>query len=407
MTTVIFAAGCHDPNNNDYEVRVTTLPPTEITSTTAICGGDAIVIGNGTLVEVGVCWATSVDPTIADQKMAADGCGSPFADTLTDLAPNTTYHVRAYALSSSTYYYGEDKSFTTLVMGVQPTVQTVEVTEITATTAVVGGQIIDDGGTEVTECGVCYRKEQEEETCLAIVPINNVFSTTLSELMPNTTYTVRAYVSNEVGTSYGEEMTFVTFDNHDYVDLGLPSGTLWATCDVGATTPEGYGVFFAWGEVYPKIAYNWNTYQHCNGSENTYTKYCDNPSYGYNGFTDDLTVLQEEDDAATVNWGAGWRMPTIEEMEELYQYTSQHWETRNGVVGRVYTAANGNSIFLSAAGWCDNTHHQYTYDVYRWSSSLQAGSNQAWTIGYYTTSTSLSTNYRYRGFTVRPVRFTH
>lgn len=77
-----------------------------------------------------------------------------------------------------------------------------------------------------------------------------------------------------------------------YVDLGLPSGTLWATCNVGADTPEGYGDYFAWGETQPKTTYNWSTYRYCNGDYVKLTKYCGNSSYGYNGFTDDLTVLQ-------------------------------------------------------------------------------------------------------------------
>ena len=100
-----------------------------------------------------------------------------------------------------------------------------------------------------------------------------------------------------------------TYNGHEYVDLGLPSGTLWATCNVGADTPEGYGDYFAWGETTPKTTYNWNTYKYCNGGEglNTLTKYCSDSNFGYNGFTDNLTVLQlMDDDAATVNWGSGW-----------------------------------------------------------------------------------------------------
>ena len=138
------------------------------------------------------------------------------------------------------------------------------------------------------------------------------------------------------------------FDN--YVDLGLPSGTLWATCNVGANMPEGYGNYFAWGETEPKGYYGWNTYQHCNGSSTSLTKYCSNSDYGYNGFTDNLTTLLPEDDAATANWGAGWRMPTKEEWNELRNNTICTWTIQNGVKGRLFTASNGNSLFLPAAG---------------------------------------------------------
>ena len=142
--------------------------------------------------------------------------------------------------------------------------------------------------------------------------------------------------------------------NHEYVDLGLPSGTLWATCNVGANAPEEYGDYFAWGETQPQAdnAYNWESYKYANGTsyENLkFIKYCNN--YGYNDFTDTLTVLLPEDDAATANWGSGWRMPTQAELIELKDNCTVKWTTRNGVNGRLFTAANGNSIFLPAAGF--------------------------------------------------------
>jgi len=136
----------------------------------------------------------------------------------------------------------------------------------------------------------------------------------------------------------------------DYVDLGLPSGTLWAVCNVGANSPEDYGDYFAWGETEPKEYYNWSNYKYCNGDWNILTKYCSNSDYGYNGFTDNLTTLMPEDDAATINWGEDWRIPTIAEWEELYQFTDHVWTTQNGVNGRLFSVSNGNSLFLPAAG---------------------------------------------------------
>ena len=138
---------------------------------------------------------------------------------------------------------------------------------------------------------------------------------------------------------------------HEWVDLGLPSGTLWATCNIGASTPEEYGDYFAWGETEPKDDYWWNTYKWCNGSENTLTKYCSNSRYGYNGFTDDKMELDPEDDAAYVNWGSSWRMPTIAQQEELAEQCTWTWTTRNGVKGCLVTGPNGDSIFLPAASY--------------------------------------------------------
>ena len=162
--------------------------------------------------------------------------------------------------------------------------------------------------------------------------------------------------------------------HHEYVDLGLPSGLLWATCNVGADTPEDYGDYFAWGETEPKDTYGWSNYQYCMGSSTTLTKYCSNSDYGYNGFTDNLTALWPEDDAATVNWGGNWRMPTIDEWSELYDNTTNEWTTQNGVNGRLFTAVNGNSIFLPAAGgrW-DDVLDLDGRGGYYWSTSLYTG----------------------------------
>ena len=144
-------------------------------------------------------------------------------------------------------------------------------------------------------------------------------------------------------------------DDHEYVDLGLPSGTLWATCNLGANAPEDGGDYFAWGETQPKDDFSWSNYQYCMGSFNTLTKYCNNPDIGYNGFTDNLTTLEPSDDAATANWGDDWRMPTEGEWQELYENTTVTWTTRNGVRGRLFTASNGNSIFMPAAGYCNES----------------------------------------------------
>ena len=128
-------------------------------------------------------------------------------------------------------------------------------------------------------------------------------------------------------------------NGHEYVDLGLPSGLMWATCNVGASSPEGYGDFFAWGETSPKESYTWDTYKWGTGS---------NPSK-YNE-TDNKTTLDLADDAARQNWGGGWRMPTKEEWDELWTNCSKTWTAKEGVNGYLLSGTNGNSLFLPAAG---------------------------------------------------------
>ena len=222
----------------------------------------------------------------------------------------------------------------------------------------------------------------------------------------STTYYVRVYATNSFVTVYGNQLSFTTADDYVYVDLGLPSGLLWATCNVGADNPEDYGDYFAWGETQPKGTYNWSTYQYCNGSYNTLTKYCNNSSYGYNGFTDNLTTLLPEDDAATANWGSDWRMPTQEEWQELFDNTTSTWTTQNGVNGRLFTASNGNSLFLPAAGYRGSSSLYYagSYGFY-WSSSLYTDyPYYAWDSGFGSDHYYVGGNYRYSGRSVRPVR---
>ena len=189
-------------------------------------------------------------------------------------------------------------------------------------------------------------------------------------------------------------------NGHEYVDLGL--SVKWATCNVGASSPEEYGDYFAWGEVEPKKVYDWNTYKWCNGSEYSLTKYCTNSSYGT---VDNKTTLELSDDAARANWGGSWRMPTREEQDELRQQCTWTWTTQNGVNGYKVTGTNGNSIFLPAAG---DRYDRSLGDAgcigYYWSSSLGTGRPyNAWSVDLYSDYVDRYGYNRSYGFSVRPV----
>ncbi len=162
---------------------------------------------------------------------------------------------------------------------------------------------------------------------------------------------IRSEIPVIIENGYVAEGIEMALSKQICVNLGLPSGLLWAICNVGANAPEEYGNYFAWGETEPKEYYDWNTYQYCNGGYHILTKYCYNPDYGYNGFTDNLTILESCDDVATSNWSTIWRMPTKEEWQELYQNTTSVWTKQNGVNGWLFTALNGNSLFLPASGY--------------------------------------------------------
>ncbi|MBO5361883.1 MAG: hypothetical protein J6A35_02895 [Paludibacteraceae bacterium] len=192
------------------------------------------------------------------------------------------------------------------------------------------------------------------------------------------------------------------YNGHEYVDLGL--SVKWATCNVGATKPEEYGDYFAWGEVEPKEVYDWSTYKWCNGSYDSLTKYNNSSSYG---IIDNKTVLDASDDAATANWGGAWRMPTKEEQDELRENCTWTWTTENGVNGyRVTSNKKGytdKSIFLPAAS---DSSLDYAGSMGNyWSSSLFTGNpNEAYVLYFSSDGVFWNiSNFRYYGQSVRPV----
>ena len=167
------------------------------------------------------------------------------------------------------------------------------------------------------------------------------------------------------------------------IDLGLPSGLKWASCNVGAEKPEDYGNYYAWGEVVPKEEYEWSTYKYGIG-EQQLTKYCNDASYGDSGYKDEKTILDAEDDAAYVNWGNGWRMPTDAEWTELRSNCVWATENNNGVVGfRVTSKTNGNSIFLPAAGYQHGTRSCSAGEYSDYFSSQLYTSNPSYAAYFY------------------------
>ena len=193
-----------------------------------------------------------------------------------------------------------------------------------------------------------------------------------------------------------------TLNGHEYVDLGLPSGTLWATCNVGADSIGDYGDRFAWGETSPKEAYNWQTYKYTN-DDKWVLKYCVNNHGTHNGeygFEDLLTELEAIDDAATVNWGDGWRTPTVDDWRELRDNCFHDMIVLNNVRGHLIKSPNGNSIFLPV-------EEIYPVFAYYWSSTLNTDYGPYYAFIYrfkfFDNDHGMSATERYRGCAVRPV----
>ena len=201
----------------------------------------------------------------------------------------------------------------------------------------------------------------------------------------------------------------VNNNGHKYVDLGLPSGALWATCNVGASSPEEAGGYYAWGEIEEKDSYSWATYKWCDGtqpkvSNPSLTKYCDRGGYGA---LDGKISLELEDDVAHVKWGGSWHIPTEAEILELINNCESERTTMNDVSGMTFKGVNGNSIFIPAAGSKKNESFSSGEGEY-WSATL---GNHSTTIPYFNFHKNTIELYegalyktqRYQGFTIRPV----
>lgn len=235
-----------------------------------------------------------------------------------------------------------------------------------------------------------------------------------------------------------KEVTFVTdttSSDRAYVDLGLPSGTLWATCNIGATKPEEFGDYFAWGETETKEIYNWSTYKYAKANEEGYFDSLTKYNFGEHseGAIDSLSTLLPEDDVATVNWGSEWRMPTNDEQRELREECYMVWtNSYNGsdVSGVIfYKAKNSDDkgiyitcyetpssdystlfdahVFLPAAGRIvDSFVGNVGYDGLYWSSSLNDGYElYARGLDFFDTKVYWEFNrHRCEGFPVRAVR---
>lgn len=193
----------------------------DISENSAVCGGNVTSDGGSTVTERGICWAITQNPTVED-KTADGGSGTgSFTCTMSDLSPNTKYYVRAYAINHTGISYGNSRSFTTLESGsgnTTPIVSTNPVSDIMATSAVCGGNITSDGGTPITSRGICWSTSPHPEPNVSETAFNDnnetgSYSCAMTGLSPNTTYYVRAFAVNDVGTGYGDERTFSTVQN--------------------------------------------------------------------------------------------------------------------------------------------------------------------------------------------------
>ncbi|HQH41067.1 MAG TPA: hypothetical protein PK825_04930 [Bacteroidales bacterium] len=227
LLTAFVMFSCSPKERTTPEIKIPTVTTgdiTMITTTSAICSGNVTAHGGDSVTARGVCWGTSANPTVMDSKTTNGSGTGTFAGNLTGLTPNTTYYVRAYATNSVGTAYGEQRTFTTEQEKVVPSVSTGTMADITTTTATCSdNNVTADGGASVTERGVCWGTSANP-TVMDSKTTNGsgtgTFAGNLTGLTPNTTYYVRAYATNSVGTAYGEEKSFKTLQEEAVTDLG-------------------------------------------------------------------------------------------------------------------------------------------------------------------------------------------
>ena len=379
----------------DQCFEVTTNNADEISTSSARLWG-SIRESNVPVSERGFCWSTSVfNPgdaismtNVTYTEVDTDDWEYSY---MLDADFNTTYYFCAYAKNSNgEVFYGDVLSFTTY--------QYLEVTtnnadEITTSSAWLWGSV-RESNVPVRERGFCWGKSRfypEDKTNIKNVTYVKVdseeetYSYILPDVVLNTTYYFCAYAKNSNGEIYYGDVLSFTIPDSRAIDLGL--SVKWASCNVGATSPEGLGGYYAWGETKEKNSY---------GS--------DNYDCSYSG----KSLKGTPYDVARIKWGGNWRMPTFDEFKELHDKCTWKWTSIKGVEGLRVTGPNGNSIFLPAAGHIYYERYEYTGETGLYWTATSSDSSFSY---YFSVGKKSNGNayldwynwYKFYGYSVRPV----
>jgi len=399
--------------------NVTTYDVTDIGETTAKAQAYFEVKNAVKDYVVGFFISTNSIPTSANaiknytKKLSDTNFANELYANITELTSGTKYYVRSYIYYDGSYHYGSITSFTTKSLSQTFNISDNGATDITKTSANVYAIFTIKNAAKAYRIGFFVSTNSTPTSANAIkdayknmtdANYSKMTSDKVENLKPGTTYYVRPYILYDGTYHYGTITSFTTksddpapdpirgtLNGHEWVDLGLPSGTKWATCNVGATRPEGYGSYFAWGETSTK-------------SESDYTqkkyKYYDSSTGKYKDIGTDISGTSY--DAARYQWGSSWRMPTYKEWQELDKNCTKKTEKINGIFGMRVTGKNGNSIFLAGAGTIIEGSFWNEGLVLYWSATF-AGGAYAYGSCLGSVSDSMFEQNRCRGMAVRAV----
>ena len=398
-----------------------TLAAEKITAVSVLLKGQTRP-GSGTAGLAGIQYCKSAGMTSANSviaEAAGTDADNTFLVAVSGLDPGTTYFYRSIYREDGHGLCGEIKEFKTKELSSM--LETLAASDIEAKSAVLHAKLdLTDVVYEKLSYGFVWGKTGEDlkgEPAASDLA-DKAFSDTLSKLSGNTAYDCKAFVTLDGATYFAAARSFTTEKLpvfQEPVDLGL--SVKWASCNLGAETPEGYGDYYAWGEVETyyesldpitwkewKQYGDWLSYRwYKEENDNSWiTKYVDDADYGT---VDNKFVLDPEDDAAAVLLGDGWRMPTHEEWNELISSCTWTWTNVNEVEG-YKVEGNGNSIFLPASGCMDFKIRFREDEGYYWSSSLFE-TEIAFAVNFWNDEDPPGTDFaadRTTGLTIRPVK---
>lgn len=344
---------------------VTTTVVTNITATTATGGGNVISDGGMAVTARGICWNTTGNPSLADSH-TTDGTGTgSFTSSIAGLTHSTTYYVRAYATNNIGTAYGEELSFTTL--DTLPTVITSAVANISATAATCGGNVTSDGGATVTARGVCWSTSQNPTTADSHTSDGSgtgSFTSSLTGLTANTTYYVRAYATNSVGTTYGNEVIFTTLSNGDTSQDGQPCPNMTTVTDIDGNV---YNTVHIGNQCWLKENLRVTKFTDSTlvpigttTSQTTPYRYCpgnDSSNVSIYGYLYNWPAVMHDASSGNANpisvqgiCPSGWHVPSSAEWTQLTDYVSSQSQYVCGS-DNTYIAKSLASDF----GWANNT----------------------------------------------------
>jgi uncharacterized protein (TIGR02145 family) len=350
----------------DTVATVTTQIITGITSNSAEGGGEVTNEGPTSVIARGVCWSTSTNPTISDNK-TSNGLGTgTFASSITGLSSGTLYYVRAYVTNSAGTSYGDEISFTTNSI---PVLTTTEASAITTTTAICGGNITSDGGSPLIERGVCwstYANPTFNDNKTTDGSATGGFTSSLTGLNPSTTYYARAYATNSLGTNYGNEITFITYEG----TVSDIQGNVYKTIQIGSQTwmtenlktikyKDGTGI---------PLTYSYSTPCYC-WYNNDSVSNCANNGALYNWYT--------------INTGSlcptGWHIPADTEWKTLEMYLGMTQQEADAIGGR---GTDQGIQLKNSSGWDNGGNGTNTSGFRALPSGTREGGGGFFSLGY-------------------------